>query len=263
MTWLLALLGLVLGAAINLLADSLPSRGGLARPHCHACDGPRPPSAWSALLAIPLRGWNCAYCGSPIRTRAVLVEVASVAMVLGVDRLTTDPRGFAASLLVAFVFLLITVIDMEHRLILHIVTAPAALAIGAAGALDPARGAAKTLYGGLAGFGIVLLLYLLGGLFAAWMARRRGQPLEEVAFGFGDVTLAGVIGLAVGWPGILIALFLGVLGAGLFSGAMIVGMLVRRRYAPFMAIPYGPFLVLGGSLVYFGGPDVIRRLFGI
>ncbi len=263
MIWGLAVLGLLLGAVINWLADSLPLRGATVGPHCHACGGPRPPAAWSALLAIPLRASTCAYCGTPIRGRGVLVEIVSLAMTLGIDRLAADSGAFAVSLMVASVFLLITVIDIEHRLILHIVTAPAALAIGIAGALDPARGFAKTLGGGLAGFGIVLLLYLLGGLFAAWMARRRGQPLEEVAFGFGDVTLAGVIGLAVGWPGVLIALFLGVLGAGLFSGALILGMFLMRRYAPFMAIPYGPFLILGGSLVYFGGPDVIRRLFGM
>src|SRR3990172_2869136 len=62
------------------------------------------------------------------------------------------------------------------------------------------RGPVKVLLGGAAGFLILWLMYLLGLAFSRWMSRRRGTPLEEVAFGFGDVMLGGLIGLVVGRP---------------------------------------------------------------
>jgi len=79
------------------------------------------------------------------------------------------------------------------------------------------HGLLDTLLGGAAGFGTMFALYLLGDSFARWIARRRGEALDEVALGFGDVNLLGVIGLILGWPGIVAGLVLGILIAGLVS----------------------------------------------
>jgi prepilin signal peptidase PulO-like enzyme (type II secretory pathway) len=147
-------------------------------------------------------------------------------------------------------FLLVIVIDYEHRLILFVVTIPAAIVLAVLGSIDPSRGPVKTLLGGLVGFAAVYGLYLLGGLFVRVLWQLRGQPIEEVAFGFGDVALAAVIGLAVGWPGIVLALVLGVIAGGLFSLVYLGYMLLRRRYEAFVAIPYSPFLVFGGLVVF-------------
>jgi prepilin signal peptidase PulO-like enzyme (type II secretory pathway) len=57
----------------------------------------------------------------------------------------------------------------------------------------------------------------------------------------------------VGWPGVVLAVFIGVLTAGVFSLLFVLVQLLRRRYTPYMPFPYGPFLVLGGLLVYLGG----------
>lgn len=173
-----------------------------------------------------------------------------------------SPHSFAfvKGLTVASFFLLVLVTDIEHRLILHSVTIPAAVVFLVLGSLTPTKGFLTTLLGGLAGFWSVYLLYLLGGAFALLMAKLRGQELEEIAFGFGDVTLSGVIGLIMGWPGVLISLLLGVLFAGAFSLIYILTMLALRRYNPFQPIPYGPFLVLGASLTFYGGAELIRLL---
>jgi prepilin signal peptidase PulO-like enzyme (type II secretory pathway) len=172
-----------------------------------------------------------------------------------------DSAIFWPGFLILSIFLLITIIDIEHRLILHVVTGPSAILIGFLGVLDPERGLQKTLLGGVVGFGIVLGLYLLGGVFARFVARMRGQVLDEVAFGFGDVTLAGVLGLSVGNPGILLALFLGILAAGEYSLVHIFFMLLRRQYKAFVPIPYGPFLILGAAIVYFGGRPLVDTIF--
>jgi leader peptidase (prepilin peptidase)/N-methyltransferase len=95
------------------------------------------------------------------------------------------------------------------------------------------------------------VFYLLGELFAKWMARRRGEAMSEVALGFGDVNLAGVLGLLLGWPGIVLGLFLAILLGGAVSLIYILGAIIFRRYSVFTAIPYGPFLVASGVILLF------------
>ena len=155
----------------------------------------------------------------------------------------------SGSILLAY-FGLVLVIDLEHRLILHPVSLAGAMIALGAGLWR--HNVFTTITGGLAGFTIMFGLYLLGGVFARLFIKRTLTPFDEVALGFGDVTLSAVIGLTLGWPGVVAALLLGVLAAGLFSSAFLLIMLARRRYVAFTPIPYGPFLVLGALLVYFG-----------
>ena len=251
------LLGIFLGMLVNLLADSLPFYRRVEGFHCAHCGAPRAVLAWSGISAGLSGRRRCENCATSLSPRTLFIE-----MVLGIGAVVIgigapNASAYLVQMLVFSIFLLITVIDIEHRLILHIVSGPAALIIALIGILDPMRGPEKTLLGGLAGFGSFLLLYYLGQVFASFMSRRRGETIDEVAFGFGDVTLAGVIGLTVGWPGVIVALVLGILAAGFFSLLFIVGMLVRRQYNPFMPIPYGPFLILGSLFVYFGGVGLV------
>ena len=66
-----------------------------------------------------------------------------------------------------------------------------------------------------------------------------------------DVILGGILGLILGWPGIVAGLVLGILIAGLVSFLYLVGMALIRRYQAFTAIPYGPFLVASALLLLF------------
>ncbi|HEY43617.1 MAG TPA: prepilin peptidase [Anaerolineae bacterium] len=258
---LVSLLGLGVGGLVNVLADSLPRSRRPERPHCPSCTAPRPLSAWLGLVALFTKGWRCLYCDTPRNWRTPLIEIVMMAGALWLYIGDPFPTNFWPAFIIFSIFLLITVIDIEHRLILHVVTGPSALLIGLFGVLDPERGFQKTLVGGVVGFGVVLGLYLLGGVFARLVARLRGQILDEVAFGFGDVTLAGVLGLSVGYPGILIALFLGILAAGEYSLVHILFMFSRRKYKAFVPFPYGPFLVLGASIVYFGRGSLEDTIF--
>jgi prepilin signal peptidase PulO-like enzyme (type II secretory pathway) len=257
---LYGLLGWLLGVTANALADSLPLVRRLRRPCCPACTAPAPPTAWSAIIGRATGAASCAYCGAPRGARAVIVELAGIAGAVLLYLRDADLAALLPAMAVGFVFLLIAVIDLEHRLVLHIVVFPAALALGLMQALDPARGAAKTLLGGLAGAASFFVLYLLGEALARLLARVRGRSLDEVAFGFGDVTLAGLIGLIVGWPAVVLALLVGILTAGLFSLGYLLVMLARRRYTAFTPIPYGPFLIVGASLVYYGGRGLFESI---
>jgi prepilin signal peptidase PulO-like enzyme (type II secretory pathway) len=247
----LALLGLLIGVMINALADSLPVDRRIRLPVCHSCSAPRPWHAWSGILGSLTGGDTCSYCGRRRGLRAAAVEITAIVGSVWIYATQPSPERIASSLLVSAIFFLIAVIDLEHRLILHVVSLPAAVVIGLLGIVSPTPGPLRTLAGGAVGFVAVFGLFLLGDAFARAIGRLRGQPLDEVAFGFGDVNLAGLIGLAVGWPGVVASLLAGMLAAGVFSLVYLLVMLARKRYTAFVPIPYGPFLILGAFLVYF------------
>jgi leader peptidase (prepilin peptidase)/N-methyltransferase len=106
-----------------------------------------------------------------------------------------------------------------------------------------AHGLVSTLLGGAFGFGSMLLLYYLGEVFTRYMSKRRGELVDEVALGFGDVNLCGVTGLLLGWPVILAGILFTIFAGGIGSILVIAFMLIRKRYNAFTPIPYAPFLV--------------------
>jgi leader peptidase (prepilin peptidase)/N-methyltransferase len=218
---------------------------------------------WLALLGSLSGRDRCEYCGAGRGLRPPVVEVLFIVFGLWLFARSPSWPVFFPGLLVGWVFLLIAVIDIEHRLILQAVILPAGVVLALIGIVQPGRGASKTLLGGVAGFLILWGMYGLGILISRWLARRRGAPLDDVAFGFGDVMLGALIGLVVGWPGVIVAVIIGVLAAGVFSLAYVGVLLLRRRYAPYMAIPYGPFLLIGASVVYFGGRTALEALLGV
>jgi leader peptidase (prepilin peptidase)/N-methyltransferase len=122
------------------------------------------------------------------------------------------------------------------------------------------HGTKSTLLGGVAGFAVMLVLYYLGTILMGWLARKRGQILEEEALGFGDVNLSGVLGLILGWPGILIGLVLTILIAGVVSFVYLLVAVITRRYRYDMAVPYGPFLISGAIALLFFRDFILKYL---
>lgn len=114
------------------------------------------------------------------------------------------------------------------------------------------HGLLATILGGLAGYGIMLGLYFLGIGLLRVLSRVRNEEMPEEALGFGDVNLSGVIGLLLGWPGVVGGLIVAILLGGAISLLYILLLLVFRQYQSGRAIPYGPFLVGGAVfLLYF------------
>lgn len=167
--------------------------------------------------------------------------------------------GYWLGMVVLAYFGVVVLIDLEYRLIMHPVSL-FGVALGLiVGFLHV--GWMRTLEGGIAGFVIMWLIYMLGVLIMKLINRRRGQPVNDVAFGFGDVNLSGVLGLMLGWPLILVGLVVAVLIGGLVSLVYILVMLVTRKYQAFAALPYGPFLVMGAVLlIYF--QDLVAKMVG-
>ena len=271
----LFVLGLGLGVVLNSLADNLPPdandlRYPPRRPRCRVCGQPHRPAYWLALAAVLRRGGRCEHCGAARHRRPALVELAAGLLTAYLwfwagragAPLAETVAVYLAALVLVLGLLLVTVIDIEHRLILWGVVWPLALVTALTGFVLPGRGLLKTLLGGLAGYGITLGIFVLAELYARAIQHLRGQPLDEVAFGGGDVNLAGIVGLAVGWPGVLLSLTLAILVGGLYSLGYIVVQVARRRYTPHTAVPYGPFLVLGALAIYLYGKDFAAWMAG-
>jgi prepilin signal peptidase PulO-like enzyme (type II secretory pathway) len=178
MLFALAILGLGLGVVINNLADNLPPdehdlRHAPRRPRCRYCGQPHRPAYWPALVSFALRAGRCEHCGRRRSLRSLLVEVVAALALPWVwlwaadgGPITLAVAGrFVAAAVIVYIFLLITIIDIEHRLILRIVVLPAVLIVAVLGAVDPGRGVVTTLAGGAVGFGIMYGVFLLAEVY--------------------------------------------------------------------------------------------------
>jgi leader peptidase (prepilin peptidase)/N-methyltransferase len=85
--------------------------------------------------------------------------------------------------------------------------------------------------------------------------------INEVALGYGDVNMAGVVGLFLGWPPIVLGLLFAIFTAGVVSILFIVISLVIRRFRAFAAMPYAPFLAFAAIVMLFF-PEQIAKLLG-
>jgi leader peptidase (prepilin peptidase)/N-methyltransferase len=234
------LAGLLVGSFLNVVAWRLPRGESLVKPgsHCPGCDAPvKPYDNFPVLSWLLLRG-RCRNCGEKISVQYPLVELATAGLYAAVVAARDDTAGIALGLILVTALVPIVVIDLERRLIPNAITAPAAVAALIAGLAADLDGVPEQLISGAAAFGF---------FFAAAFAYRRGM-------GMGDVKLAGVMGLCLGkavGPAIFIALVAGVLVGGVIIAR--VGAARGRK----TAVPFGPFLALGGVVAFFAGDAMI------
>jgi prepilin signal peptidase PulO-like enzyme (type II secretory pathway) len=236
------ILGICGAWLVNYLADTLPQTRQLTVLHCSNCDEEL---GWrSVILYTP-----CENCNSSLSWRhlTLLISLSALSILVGIFPIQS--LGPLVSILWLIYFSLIVVIDLEHRLILH----PVSLTGAILGLLTGIwiHGFMSTLLGGVAGFVIMLLFYYAGGLFVRVLSKRRGEPIQEVALGFGDVNLAGIMGLLLGWPGVVGGIFLAVILGGLVSGLFMIIQLARKKYQAYQALPYGPFLAVSVFLLFY------------
>ncbi len=197
------------------------------------CRAPQPPSAWSGLLAYLLGKQHCSACGKSMSLRLPAIEVLTpLLFVFLYNRFGLSPHLFFALLYTA-ILLLLTVTDLEHRLIQNVVILPSLLLAFAGGFYAPNFSWKQAVLGGAIGFVVFYILALLarGGL------------------GSGDVTLAAFLGLITGFPNIILVIVYGMLLGGIISGVL----LITRRATMKTFIPYGPFLIVAGWVVLVWG----------
>ncbi|MEV8369733.1 prepilin peptidase [Microbacterium sp. NPDC064584] len=253
------LLGLAVGSFLNLVAVRVPA--GIPVIQGGRC--PRCGSAIAARYRAPVLGrlmvrGRCTHCGEPVPLRYPLVEaftgVAFAAVVWFFLAVFTDtswarmpvavPLVLIAYLYFAAISIVLTLIDLDtHRLPNAIVlpSYPVAIGLLTLAALFSADWPALLR----AGIGMAIL-------YAFYFLLRLIRP---GGMGGGDVKLAGIIGLYLGWIG-WGALAVGAFFAFFYGGVFGIGLMIARRAGRKTAIPFGPWMILGAWSGIFVGEGI-------
>jgi len=266
---LAAIVGLAIGSFLNVVIYRVPRGESVVSPPsaCPRCGARiRPFDNIPAFSWLLLRG-RCRDCGAPISPRYLVVELGTAvffgavawhALRDGVPPDGGDAAGLllalAAFLYLAAISVALGVIDMETRRLPNRILLPAywvAAVLLSAAAL--VAGEPERLLGALGGGAGLFVLY-----FALALIRPGGM-------GFGDVKLAGVLGLYLGWLG-WSELAVGAFGAFLLGGLFGAVLLALRRAGRKSSIPFGPWM-LGGAWIGILFGDTIAhgylRLYGL
>jgi leader peptidase (prepilin peptidase)/N-methyltransferase len=242
-TALAGALGAVLGSFANVVIYRLPRGDSIVVPgsRCPNCQTPiRPWDNIPLISYLILRG-RCRACGAPIAARYPMVEGLMAVLTIAVRARFVEPAAFLGTLLFVFLLLAITFIDLDHQIIPHWLSQPGIVAglilAGLQHRLVPAALA------GLGAAGFILAIYLASLL----LLRREGM-------GLGDVWLAALMGVFLGWPAIASALFLGILVGGVVA-LLLLALGLRGRKD---AIPFGPALAAGAVGGLFWGEAIAR-----
>jgi leader peptidase (prepilin peptidase)/N-methyltransferase len=238
---LAGVLGAVFGSFLNVVAHRVPRRESIVKPRsrCPSCGAHiRPYDNVPVVSWLVLRG-RCRDCSARISPRYPLVEAAAAALCAGAVLSHDTAAGAALSVALVLVLVPAAAIDLEHRIIPNRLTgAGALLALALGVALDPAGEPARLIAGAAAG----------GFLLLAALAYPGGM-------GMGDVKLAGVMGLFLGAavaPALMVALL-----SGVVVGAVVVARKGARAGRK-TAVPFGPFLALGGIVAIFAGQPIVN-----
>ena len=236
---LTAVLGAIVGSFLNVVIHRLPRGASIVSPgsSCPACAAPIAPFdnvpvlSWLALKA------RCRRCGDRISARYPLVELVTAVTFAAV----VAARGLSDDLIVllpfAAVLIAVAAIDLDERIVPNRILAPAAGWAIAGALLLRRQELVELVAAGAAAF---------AALLAAALVRPQGM-------GMGDVKLAGVMGLFLGTavvPALLVAFLSGsAVGLGMIARE---GASARKR-----AVPFAPFLALGGLVGVIAGPELI------
>ncbi len=247
MTIALALVfGSVIGSFLNVCIYRIPQNIAIARPrsYCPKCSNPIRALDNIPIISFVMLKGRCRNCDKKIRLQYPAVELLTALLTIAVV------WKFDFTILTIFylslVYILITIsfIDLEHMIIPDsLVFAAALLGLMALifnilpiGWMESAYGA--LLYG--------------GGLALAGYAGKLIYKMETM--GWGDVKLALVMGLCLGWKMSMISLLLAFLVAALF---VVVGLAVGRLSRK-QLIPFGPFLAMGAIMTLFWGEQLFN-----
>lgn len=231
---------MAVGSFVNTLIVRVPTEEKILRPgpHCQSCE-----ASLRARDLVPVVSWvaskgRCNHCGEAVPVGYPLVEVANVVLwALAAARFGVSWE-LPVYLALFSVLLALSVIDLELYLLPNRLTYPSIVAsivlVPVLSVLlreDPA-GAIRSAY--LGGIGYPLFLFLMVLLFEL--------IVRKEAMGMGDVKLAVILGMWVGWIHLVLVIY-----ALLFAcvlGVVVGGvvLIVRRESRAF---PFGPWLALG------------------
>jgi leader peptidase (prepilin peptidase)/N-methyltransferase len=265
------LFGVLIGSFLNVVIYRIPAGLSISTPPsaCTRCGGRIRPWDNVPVLSWLVLGGRCRDCRAPISARYPLVELATGVAFAAISwwmvstAWPADATGatiaawavtFAAFLYLCAISIALALIDLDTHTLPNRIIYPAypvsavLLTVAALLAGEPER-----LFGALVGG---------AGLFALYLTLALIRP---GGMGLGDVKLAGVLGLFLGWLG-WGELAVGAFAAFLLGGLFGVVLLAVRRAGRKSSIPFGPWMLAGtwGGIL-FGNTIALGylRLYGL
>lgn len=238
-----ALLGLLAGPLVGQVVSRVPRRQPVlgTSVSCPACATVFERPGGPLVVALPRRGASCPGCGASTRGGPASLGIACAALFAVAGWRFSGSWALPAYLLLFGTLLAVSVIDFQHHIVPNRILAPVAVAslalLGVGSLADGVPFAfVRAVLGGSAAFGVLLVLNLV----------------SPQGLGMGDVKLAFLLGLYLGWLGwstVAVGLFLGFVLGGVGGLVLILaGVRSRRDH-----IAFAPFLSAGAVLgVLFG-----------
>jgi len=231
-------LGTVAGSFLNVCIYRIPARQSIISPpsHCPSCDTRLTARDLVPLFSYILLRGKCRYCGTPVSLQYPGVElVTGILFVAAIRRFGLTLDALAAAVFFSLL-VVVSVIDIRHRII------PNGIVLtGLISGIPLNFLSREAAYDGLVGF-------LLGGGILLLVA-----VLSRGGMGGGDIKLAAMAGIYLGWQQTLLMLLLSFL-LGSVVGVAIVW---AQRKTLKEAIPFGPFLSAGGVMALLWGEQMI------
>jgi leader peptidase (prepilin peptidase)/N-methyltransferase len=239
--------GLLVGSFLNVVAYRVPRQESIVQPpsHCPSCG-----TRLTPLDLVPVGSWvvlrgRCRHCHRSISAQYPAVELLTGVVFALLGLRFSDSWALPAYLLFGAIIVVLSVIDLATlklpRRIIHVGLVGGAVLLVVAALAD---GEPRRMWWAAAGAAIAFAFF-----FVVHLASPRSM-------GFGDVRLSTLLGLHLGWLGLLhvpVGLFLGFLvGAVVGVALMAVGRAGRRT-----ALPFGPFLALGSLVAVLVGDPII------
>lgn len=248
--FLVFVFGICIGSFLNVCIYRLPESKSIAHPRsmCPSCGTLiRFYDNIPIFSYMALRG-KCRHCTAHISFRYPVVEFISGMFAVGVFL----KYGMGLETLIYFTFiatlLVITFIDIDHQIIPDVITLPGIPIFLAASLALPKITLIESILGILTGGGSLFLVAWLYHL----LTRKEGM-------GGGDIKLLAMMGAIVGWKGVLFTIFVAS-AVGTLAGMLII---IKSGKTMKLAVPFGPFLAIGGIAYILIGPQLIAWYFNL
>ena len=242
--------GLCIGSFLNVCIYRLPASKSIVHPRsmCSNCG-----TLIAAYDNIPVLSYlwlkgRCRHCQIKISLRYPIVELLGGLLALG----TFLKFGLTLEALIYYLFcaalLIVTFIDIDHRIIPNVITLPGIPICFAASFALPTITYKEALLGILIGGGSLFLVAWIYSLIT-----------KKEGMGGGDIKLLAMMGAIVGWQGVLFTIFVASL-VGTLAGLAVI---LQSRNGMKMAVPFGPFLSIGSITYIFFGTPLIAWYFNL
>jgi leader peptidase (prepilin peptidase) / N-methyltransferase len=239
----ITIIGLVVGSFLNVVIWRVPRGESVVRPasHCPSCNEAVRPRDNIPVLSWLLLHRRCRDCSAPISGRYPAVELLTGAVFLVLALRIGMDAALPAFLYLGAVSVALALIDLDVKRLPNAIVLPSyGVALVLLGVAALTNGDWSNLLRALVGMAV-----LFGFYFLLVLAYPSGM-------GFGDVKLAGVLGLYLGylgWAEVVTGGFLGFLFGGVVGG----GLMLVRKAGRKSQIPFGPFMLMGALVAIVAG----------